>query len=415
LDTVNVVWLASALYLLSAAISAAAAGAVLNRGQARGAYPLAGMLIAAAIWAACDAVEVQLGSVSGRRLISQVQYFGVVSAAPFFTEAALQLARADAWLQRRWVRVAIWAVPILTIGVAWTSAWHDWLWTAIHMPTEADPFATYDYGWWFWVLTAQHYVLMGVGATALILATSRVSRAYRTPMLGVILAVAVAWLGNAIYVFKLGPVPGLNWLTLSLGFSGSVMAWMVVNEGLLDLMPRAREALLHTMTDAVVILDGANRLIFANEPAAIMLDLPDGAQVLPPAVRLPDLQRSSAPWLSEVALDHASGGRRWLDLRVDPIVDRWGDPAGRLVVARDITMRKVLESERERLIVELKGARGTVKELQQLLPVCASCHKVRDETGGWSELSRYLQQRAVEVSHGICPDCYQRLYGVLPG
>jgi len=411
----NVVWLASTLYLLSAAISAAAARAVLKRGQARGAYSLAGMLIAAAIWAACDAIEVQLESVAGRRLISQVQYLGVVSAAPFFTQAALQLARADAWLERRWVRAAIWSVPIITLVVAWTSAWHDWLWTAIHLPTAADSFANYQYGWWFWVLTAHNYVLMVVGATALIAATGRVSRAYRTPMIGVILAVSVAWIGNVVYVFKLGPVPGLNWLTLSLGFSGLVMAWMVVNEGLLDLMPRAREALLHTMTDAVVILDAAGRLIFANEPAVIMLGLSDGAEALPPAVRLPDMQRSSAPWLSEIALDHVAGGRRWLDLRVDPIVDRWGDPAGRLVVARDITMRKALESERERLIVELKGARGTVKELQQLLPVCANCHKVRDEAGGWSELSLYLQQQAVEVSHGICPDCYERLYDTLPG
>jgi PAS domain-containing protein len=409
-----VVWIASALYLVSAAISLAAAGAVLRRGDARGAQPLAGMLIAAAVWAVCDAIEVHLRTVDGRRLVSQVQYFGVVSAAPFFAEAALQLARADAWLERRSVRAAIWAIPLITLVMAWTSAWHPWLWTDIRLPSTADPFATYEYGWWFWVLTVQHYVLMLVGAVVLIAASRRVAHAYRTSMWGVLVAVSVAWLGNAVYVFKLGPLPGLNWLTLSLGLSGALLAWMVVNEGLLDLMPRAREALLHTMTDAVVILDAADRLIFANQPAINLLDLPDRANRLPPSVRLPDMQRSSSPWLSEIALDHVSGGTRWVDLRVDHIVDRWGDPAGRLVVARDVTPRKALESEREKLIVELKGARGTVRELEQLLPVCASCHKVRDESGGWSDLGQYLEKRAVAVSHGICPDCSERLYGDLP-
>jgi hypothetical protein len=223
--------------------------------------------------------------------------------------------------------------------------------------------------------------------------------------------VAVAWAGNAAYVFKLGPVPGLNYLTLSLGFSGALLAWVVVNEGLLDLMPRAREALLHVMTDAVVILDASDRVVFANQPAINLLQLPPAARALPPSIRLPGRQQSSAPWLSEVAVDHVAGGRRWIDLRVDPIVDRWGDQAGRLVVARDITMRKVLEAEREKLITELKGARGTVRELEQLLPVCASCHKVRDEHGGWDEMEQYLKKQSVAVSHGICPDCFDRLYG----
>jgi PAS domain-containing protein len=309
------------------------------------------------------------------------------------------------------VQAAVWAVPIISLGLAWTSAWHQWLWTGIILPADGRPFAIYEYGPWFWVLTAQHYILMLIGAVVLLSASRQVTAAYRTPILGVVAAVGVAWVGNAAYVFKLGPVPGLNYLTLSLGFSGALLAWVVVNEGLLDLMPRAREALLHVMTDAVVILDAEDRLVFANQPAINLLQLPPGARALPASVRLPGRQQSSAPWLSEVAVDHVAGGRRWIDLRADPIVDRWGDQAGRLVVARDITMRKVLEAEREKLIAELKGARGTVRELEQLLPVCASCHKVRDEHGGWDELEHYLKKQSVAVSHGICPECFDRLYG----
>ena len=55
--------------------------------------------------------------------------------------------------------------------------------------------------------------------------------------------IAISWIGNFLYIFKLGPWPGLNYLTMSLGLSGAVLAWAVVSEGLLDLLPRAREAL----------------------------------------------------------------------------------------------------------------------------------------------------------------------------
>jgi len=88
--------------------------------------------------------------------------------------------------------------------------------------------------------------------------------------------------------------------------------------------------------------------------------------------------------------------------------------AGRLVVTRDITVRKVLEAERERLIGELKRALNEVRTLEELLPICASCKKVRDDKGYWSQIDVYLRTRAaVEFTHGICPDCDARLYGQL--
>ena len=115
--------------------------------------------------------------------------------------------------------------------------------------------------------------------------------------------------------------------------------------------------------------------------------------------------RSSAPWLGELAVPNGHN-TRWVDMRVDPIADRWGDVAGRLVVTRDVTVRKVLEGERERLIAELKKALSEVRALEELLPICASCKKVRDDKGYWSQIDVYLQTRAaVEFTHGICPDC----------
>lgn len=74
-------------------------------------------------------------------------------------------------------------------------------------------------------------------------------------MAAVLMAVLLPWIGNAAYNAKLGPWPGLNWLTLSLGVSGCLLVWVVRREGLLDLLPMAREALLERMTDSVVVLD----------------------------------------------------------------------------------------------------------------------------------------------------------------
>jgi PAS domain S-box-containing protein len=78
---------------------------------------------------------------------------------------------------------------------------------------------------------------------------------------------------------------------------------------------------------------------------------------------------------------------------------------------RDITDRKRAEEERERLIVELRQAVDQIKTLRGLLPVCASCKNIRDDQGYWDHIENYIQAHSeARVSHGICPDCFQKLY-----
>lgn len=46
-----------------------------------------------------------------------------------------------------------------------------------------------------------------------------------------------------------------------------------------------------------------------------------------------------------------------------------------------------------------------------MLPICASCKKIRDEEGQWNHLEAYFsEQFAVKFTHGICSDCVQQLY-----
>ena len=52
-----------------------------------------------------------------------------------------------------------------------------------------------------------------------------------------------------------------------------------------------------------------------------------------------------------------------------------------------------------------------MKYLEGILPVCASCKKIRDEKGDWQPIEYYIHERSeAEFSHGICPECSERLY-----
>jgi FixJ family two-component response regulator len=73
--------------------------------------------------------------------------------------------------------------------------------------------------------------------------------------------------------------------------------------------------------------------------------------------------------------------------------------------------RKQAEQEREKVISELRDALAEVKTLSGLLPICASCKKIRDDKGYWNQIEVYIRKHSgAEFSHGICPDCARKLY-----
>jgi len=77
----------------------------------------------------------------------------------------------------------------------------------------------------------------------------------------------------------------------------------------------------------------------------------------------------------------------------------------------DLTERKQADEEREKLIKELKDALHEVNTLSGLLPICASCKKIRDDKGYWNQIESYIQDHSeAEFSHSLCPECLKKLY-----
>jgi len=67
--------------------------------------------------------------------------------------------------------------------------------------------------------------------------------------------------------------------------------------------------------------------------------------------------------------------------------------------------------ELKRLNAELQEALSELKTLRGILPICAACKKIRDDTGYWQQIESYISQRSEALfSHGICPECVRKLY-----
>lgn len=91
--------------------------------------------------------------------------------------------------------------------------------------------------------------------------------------------------------------------------------------------------------------------------------------------------------------------------------DEKGVPVRMIGVIQDITERKKVENEREELIRVLQSTLEEVNTLRGIIPICASCKKIRDENGYWNQVEEYIQQHTeAAFTHGICEDCVSTLY-----
>ncbi|MBB5347907.1 response regulator [Desulfoprunum benzoelyticum] len=106
-----------------------------------------------------------------------------------------------------------------------------------------------------------------------------------------------------------------------------------------------------------------------------------------------------------------AGGTSCFEITASPLQDATGGIIAGITVARNVDQRKKLERERENLIRDLQEALANIKTLSGLLPICASCKKIRDDQGYWNQIETYIKNHSdATFTHGICPQCMEKLY-----
>jgi len=80
-------------------------------------------------------------------------------------------------------------------------------------------------------------------------------------------------------------------------------------------------------------------------------------------------------------------------------------------IQNELRAKEVVEGVLREEKRKLEDALSEVKALSGLLPICASCKKIRDDSGYWNQIEKYISEHSeATFSHGLCPDCAKKLY-----
>ena len=128
--------------------------------------------------------------------------------------------------------------------------------------------------------------------------------------------------------------------------------------------------------------------------------------------QIAQLLRGEAPAPIKHRIKQKDGLICWLRNTSVPVFDAQGKLIAYDGLIADISESEFTAAAQNDQIIELTTTLAMVKTLHSLLPICCSCKKIRNDAGYWEQLEAYIEGHysMIKFTHGICPDCIQRLY-----
>ncbi len=373
--------------VLTAVLAAAVGALAWRRRSLPGAAALAGLMAAVAWWSLANGLEKAAVEPSLKIFFAKLQHVGIASVAPLWFMFAL------AYTQRRLsgsTLALLWIMPVTNVVMAATNERHGWLWRHIE-PSSAVPGAhlIYDHGTWFWVFSGYSYLLLIGGTLALALAILRFPHVYGRQAAALLVGATVPWLCNFIYLIGASPVPGLDLTPFAFTFAGALYGWSIFRFQLLDLVPVARDAVVESMSDGVIVLDAQDRLADINAAAQRLIGMTGDAPIGAPADHVlrgwPELVSSNGRTSCEVR----RGTDTCLDVRTVKLADRHGATTGRLIMLRDVSERARIDQLRD------DWTRTIVHDLRNpLASVSSALEILKEEADSWSDVQREMTDMA---------------------
>ncbi len=399
----------------SAVVSALTAAAASRRRAVPGGRALVLMLVCVTVWGSMAGFESSAVGLPLKIRFSQLTYVGVAGVAPLFL--LFSIAYTGGKPLGPASRLLLWVVPVVTIALAFTNGSHGLVWNSFSVdPSPRRNLVYYGHGPWYWVSLA-YYVGLVLWATILVARASiRAPRIYLRQTLIMVAGVVIPWLGEVLSVLPFNPFPGLDLTQIGFAVTGILLLYGFSRLRLFDVIPMARSLLVERMRGGLVVLDLKGRLVDLNAAAREMLKAEDDAVGKPAASALPALAAhlpppGTAPEDDTLEIPMPGTEDRQLELAISSLRDPMGRAGGVLIVLQDVTARHRVEQEKEKLIGELTKALADVRTLQGLLPICASCGKVRNDTGYWENIEHYLAAHTgAQFTHGLCEECIRMLY-----
>ncbi len=316
-------------------------------------------------------------------------------------------------------------IPVLTQFVVWTDEKFHLFYKEVYIIEKNNLMLIQSWkpGVWFTIHSVYSFTLVFIALIWLFLHALRHFKAYQGQSIGIILGTLAMAVPNIALVIGIIPASAIV-LPFSFVVTNICLAWAIFRYKFFKVIPIARNRLIDTMIDGMIVLDSHNSVVDLN-PAVLDQDLisvenPIGKTAKEVFTCWEEVKKIiTNPEIKEIEISVLSNkNRHFYDVQISELLDINNELAGRLMLFRNITERKNIEFEKDSLLntldiknKELQQALLEIKTLGGLIPICANCKKIRDDKGYWNQIESYIEKHSeAQFSHSICPVCAEELY-----
>ena len=247
----------------------------------------------------------------------------------------------------RGLAISLFIIPAITLALIATNSWHHWVFVS-NEPFVLERFTTIarEYGFWFWANMGYCY-LMVLGGFLLFTRKVLTSKGYvRIQAIIMMIGSVFPLLSNIFYFLGPGAFLYLDWTPVSFAASGVFFFLGMFRYRMLDLIPIAREQIIRSMDDGVIVTDPDGHVLDVNDATGRLLSTQQSMTGQKITSALPFIESawnralSSEKHIREEVPWESAGERRWMVVRIKDIVNDADVLQGRLILLRDLTERK---------------------------------------------------------------------------
>ncbi len=310
------------------------------------------LISAMALWAIAYGLQIAGATEETKLFWANVNHIAVAVVPIAWIGFALQFTGRKHLLTRRAVGMLS-VIPALYLVLVWTNPRHEFVRQSFGIQSVNDGtllLIDQTFGWAFWFHAVYGYGLMSAGALLFAQLLLWAPNVYRRQIGLLLLGAIIPMAANLAFHLDLYSPSGFDFTPFSFVVTGMLFFVAIYHYQFLDLVPIARESVVDTLAEGIVVVDRDGQIVDINSAATTILKLEQSVigagvhRVLPESVANADFSENQSAVRSEVACE-IGGKQRKLAVTKTTLFDVTDNPIGRTITLRDVTERRALEAE----------------------------------------------------------------------
>lgn len=223
------------------------------------------MMLCISVWSIAYAIELASNDLNQMLLFINFEYIGITFLPSAWIVFVIKFTGRSKWLNPlNYFKIFIF--PAIALLLVWTNNFHHLHYQTVSVSNEGNfPLLAFQPGIWYHVHTVYFYFMLGWGIFMLVRSFQKGYLIYKKQYIAILIAAFIPWITNLIYLIGYRPFQHIDLTPYAFIITSGAIAFALLKFSLFDLIPLAREKVIESMNDGVIILDWDKRIIDTNQ------------------------------------------------------------------------------------------------------------------------------------------------------